>query len=1180
MSNPAADYPADLHTPTDVGSLANSKLGATSPTHTQVHGKVEQEIYEIQKKLGKGSSDASAATAGDVLTRQSDGSTEWQAPEGGPGGGNISDTDATDLTDGGDTELHYHLSDRDVKPRLQGGVPYRQTQLDAWFAALATATKASPIDVVVIGDSLHALGTVNLPSVPGLFEQALNQQLGVADTSIVPIGVYAQADYSPTATSTQGTVTATSLGGFGSALSNGQILTHTATCVGFSVAYRTDPSYGTITIRDGAGGTVLATINCATTTKSGRVWHSGALSAGSHTLHITSSGNTVVEIIHPNYGHKVRVWNCAHSGYRSNQYTSNSYLALDLIDTLETAGSLKLVIIATGANDDGGSGYATDVPALIAAVDSHTTANLVLWFPYISGALPLAEYTAARTAAYNTGLPIIDSSVVAANALGLDGTHPDTWQKRMLALQETAVLGGDPFGTIIRQLHDTNRGGLLIPSPDGPGPEIGSVSSYLAPFGSMPGAGWAVGDGSAAFGDTNIARKSAKRWSLNNGEGTVEGNLSPALNAQTGTSYTLVLADAGKTITRSNASASTQTLPQNSDAAIPIGTMIHIINLGAGVVTFAAGTGASISGLPSLTQNQHALMTKTGTNSWNIALFAIGDPVLKTGGVMTGGLTTRVATSGELKMGVDGSSEEVMQLFKAVGDANPILSIGQLFTTPIIGYGLGGASVMDTLLLRLGSGQLAINTNTGGKGTLVANIAPLINAQTGTTYTVALDDAGKHITRSNASASTQDLPSNATAAIPIGTIIPITNIGAGAVTFQAGSGATITGATVLTQHRRGLMTKVSTNGWNIAVIPNAGSLTTSDFASNVVDTDTSLAANSDTRIPSQKAIKAYADQLLAANDAMVFKGVIDASANPNYPAADRGHSYKISVAGKIGGASGTNVEAGDLIICITDSTAAGDQATVGANWVVAQTNLDGAVTGPASATSANIATFNGASGKIIQDSGLSLDTDGIMAADSNTKIPSQKAVKSTTAIIQPTTGDYYSMGGQSAATTPGLTAAGKIIFHPIWLAAGTLDRIAVSTSVAAVSTYRLGLYKSNPATGLPDGQTPFLDAGTVDMNASAGVQAITINQAITDPGLYWVAVLVDAYTAQPTCHCVIYSSNSGGGITGLPQDMSSLGRYRVARVYNSTVATGSLPTAPSSSMTWVGTAPRVAVRYA
>lgn len=169
-----------------------------------------------------------------------------------------------------------------------------------------------------------------------------------------------------------------------------------------------------------------------------------------------------------------------------------------------------------------------------------------------------------------------------------------------------------------------------------------------------------------------------------------------------------------------------------------------------------------------------------------------------------------------------------------------------------------------------------------------------------------------------------------------------------------------------------------------------------------LDTDGTLAANSDTRLATQKAVKAYADALIAANDAMVFKGVIDCSANPNYPAADRGHSYKVSVAGKIGGGSGTNVEVGDLLICITDSTASGTQAGVGANWVIVQTNLDGAVIGPASSTSGNAATFNGTSGKLIQDSGKALPS-GTIVGTSDSQTLTSKSLTSPTLTGTPTT---------------------------------------------------------------------------------------------------------------------------------------------------------------------------------
>lgn len=118
-------------------------------------------------------------------------------------------------------------------------------------------------------------------------------------------------------------------------------------------------------------------------------------------------------------------------------------------------------------------------------------------------------------------------------------------------------------------------------------------------------------------------------------------------------------------------------------------------------------------------------------------------------------------------------------------------------------------------------------------------------------------------------------------------------------------------------------------------------LQTSNFAVNVIDTDTTLAANSDTRIPSQKAVKAYMDGINTT--ALKFKGAIDASTNPNYPAAAQGDFYKISVAGKIGGASGQVVQVGDSVYA-TAANAGGTDAAVGANWDIVQANVDAATT--------------------------------------------------------------------------------------------------------------------------------------------------------------------------------------------------------------------------------------------
>jgi hypothetical protein len=73
-----------------------------------------------------------------------------------------------------------------------------------------------------------------------------------------------------------------------------------------------------------------------------------------------------------------------------------------------------------------------------------------------------------------------------------------------------------------------------------------------------------------------------------------------------------------------------------------------------------------------------------------------------------------------------------------------------------------------------------------------------------------------------------------------------------------------------------------------------------------------------------------------------FKGSTDASGNPNYPAASKGDFYLVSVAGKIGGASGTDVEVGDSYFATADN-AGGTQAAVGASWTVVQGNITGSI---------------------------------------------------------------------------------------------------------------------------------------------------------------------------------------------------------------------------------------------
>lgn len=63
-----------------------------------------------------------------------------------------------------------------------------------------------------------------------------------------------------------------------------------------------------------------------------------------------------------------------------------------------------------------------------------------------------------------------------------------------------------------------------------------------------------------------------------------------------------------------------------------------------------------------------------------------------------------------------------------------------------------------------------------------------------------------------------------------------------------------------------------------------------------------------------------------------YQSAIDCSSNPNYPASDAGMIYKVSVSGRIGGASGKVVFENDLILCITDSVG-GSEASHGTKFI-------------------------------------------------------------------------------------------------------------------------------------------------------------------------------------------------------------------------------------------------------
>lgn len=97
-------------------------------------------------------------------------------------------------------------------------------------------------------------------------------------------------------------------------------------------------------------------------------------------------------------------------------------------------------------------------------------------------------------------------------------------------------------------------------------------------------------------------------------------NLDLTLNAQTGTTYTLVAGDKNKLVTLNNASPITLTVPTNASVPYATGSQINIQQLGGGQVTVAGDTGVTISGTGTKLRTQYSAATliKTGTDSWTM----------------------------------------------------------------------------------------------------------------------------------------------------------------------------------------------------------------------------------------------------------------------------------------------------------------------------------------------------------------------------------------------------------------------------------------------------------------------------------------------------------------------------------------------------------------------------------
>jgi hypothetical protein len=155
-------------------------------------------------------------------------------------------------------------------------------------------------------------------------------------------------------------------------------------------------------------------------------------------------------------------------------------------------------------------------------------------------------------------------------------------------------------------------------------PESGDISAVVA--GTGLSGGGTSGSVTLAI-NTAVTADLTTAQTLTNKTLTTPTLTSPlinvGINAQTGTTYTTVLADNGKLVTQTNGSPITTTIPPNSSVAYPIGAQINVVRLGAGTLTFAQGAGVTIvstgatASAPALrAQYSTATAIQTATDNW------------------------------------------------------------------------------------------------------------------------------------------------------------------------------------------------------------------------------------------------------------------------------------------------------------------------------------------------------------------------------------------------------------------------------------------------------------------------------------------------------------------------------------------------------------------------------------
>lgn len=251
---------------------------------------------------------------------------------------------------------------------------------------------------------------------------------------------------------------------------------------------------------------------------------------------------------------------------------------------------------------------------------------------------------------------------------------------------------------------------------------------------------------------------------------------------------------------------------------------------------------------------------------------------------------------------------------------------------------------------------------------------------------------------------------------------------------------------------------------------------TTGVIENGYSVQTTLASSS-TAIPTAAAVVAAIDNKIAVADAMIYKGTLGTDGTVTKVPANGykvGWTYKVITAGTY---AGIKCEVGDMLIAINNGPVSGT-IVVNADWTVVQANIDGAVTGPASATAGHIAVFDGATGKVIKDGTYTIATS----------VPSNAVFTDTK--VTSVDNHYKPANGTTLIGTAGspVTAGGKVITGITADSSGHITDIITGTIPAAPTLSGLGGVGTINASG----------TAPLTLSASKSSTTVTISGSVAE----------------------------------------------------------------------------------